>query len=78
MRNRIFDLISDYRELEKRLNIEIYNLVQIQNDPCTRIFSMMMMQSTSEYLNAQVAELQKARDELASYIAKKKAGKTNA
>ena len=39
---------------------------------------MMMMQSTSEYLNAQVAELQKARDELASYIAKKKAGKTNA
>ena len=78
VRNRIFDLISDYRELEKRLNIEIYNLVQIQNDPCTRIFSMMMMQSTSEYLNAQVAELQKARDELASYIAKKKAGKTDA
>ena len=78
VRNRIFDLISDYRELEKRLNIEIYNLVQIQNDPCTRIFSMMMMRSTSEYLNAQVTELQKARDELAAYIAKKKAGKADA
>ena len=35
-RNKCFDLISDFRELEKRLNAEISSLLSVQNDTVIR------------------------------------------
>ena len=75
VRNRIFDILTDFRDLEKRLNVETYNLVQLQNDPCTRLYTMIVQQSSSEYMKANLEELKKQKEELEAILNKRAAKK---
>lgn len=76
VRDKVFDILSDYRDLEKRLNTEVYNLMQIQNDGVSRQMAMMQMQTTPEALQSGMAELKKLTDQLGTFKAEK-AGEVN-
>ena len=39
LKDRVFDIMADYKDFEKRLNTEIYGFLQIMNDPASRILS---------------------------------------
>lgn len=60
VRDKVFDLLRDYRDLEKRLNTAIYNNLTIQNDPANRIFAKVAMDMSRESLE----ENKKALEEL--------------
>ena len=55
VRNRCFDLLSDYRDLERRMNAELFGLLTAQNDAVQRWQQMM---------RADMAELPKVLAEL--------------
>lgn len=64
LRDRCFDLLADYHDLEKRLNAEIQGMLTAQNDPVTR--QSMMTRADMERLPAlleEVRRMQEARAE---------------
>ena len=63
-RNRAFDLIGDYREMEKRLNSEIYADLQIMNDPVARLSMAMASAMTPEAVQRMTDEAAKLKDML--------------
>lgn len=52
VRDRVYALLADYKDFEKRLGAEIYSLLSVQNDICTRITQMMTMQTNPETLKS--------------------------
>lgn len=50
VRDRAYALLADYKDFEKRLGAEIYSLLSVQNDVCTRLTQMMTMQTDPEVL----------------------------
>lgn len=72
-RDKIFDLLRDYRDLEKKLNTAIYHRLEARNDPMNRMFQKLAMDTSEaaleaqkeaiEDLNRQLEELKRARDE---------------
>lgn len=73
-RNIIFDLISDYKDLEKRLNTEVYSLLQVMNDPVARAINALSTYANPTVMEDAKAELEKVRDELEAYKATKAKG----
>lgn len=67
VRDKVFDLQADYRDLEKRLNNEIYSLLQIQNDPCSRIMAMMFLQTTPDKLRGALGEMNALKEKIDEY-----------
>lgn len=57
LRDIAFDLLHDFKDLEKRLNSEIYGLLQAQNDVVSRFQLLMTAQTSPEAFAAQRAEL---------------------
>lgn len=72
MRSRAFDLLYDYRELEKMLKTEIYSMLQAMNDPVGRMVDEMGKSLTPETLQNSVSELKSVQKELS--ILKEKRG----
>ncbi len=66
--DKVFDIISDYKNLEKMLNAEIYMLLQLRNDPCDRIMSMIDMQTTPENLQNALAGMTEIRQQFENQI----------
>ena len=66
-RDKAFDLLSDYRELEKMFKTEIYSLLQAMNDPVSRMQENMAKAITPEVMQKNMAELRKVQQELANY-----------
>lgn len=64
-RNRAFDLIGDFREMEKRLNSEIYADLQIMNDPVARLAMAMASSMTPEAVQRMTDEAAKLKSMLA-------------
>lgn len=64
VRDKAHELLSDYRDLEKRLNIEVYGMLNVMNDPCTRLMAMFAMQTAPENLQRQQEELEKTKAEM--------------
>lgn len=50
VRDRAYALLADFKDFEKRLGAEIYSLLSVQNDACTRLTQMMTMQTDPEAL----------------------------
>lgn len=73
-KDKIFDMLADYRELEKMLNDEIYGLVQCMNDPITRLVASIQATATPENLKEAGDKLKAAKDEIERYAAERKAG----
>ena len=55
LQDKIYDLLADYKSLEKLLNAECYGLLPAMNDTLSRFQMMMSAQTTPEVM----AELQK-------------------
>lgn len=71
-RDRAFDLLADFRMLEKMLNTEVYSMLQVMNDPVTRFMRILEMQATPDALAAQLSELKKVQGELEAYAKRKR------
>lgn len=73
-KTKAFDMLSDYRDLEKRVNCAIYARLNQKNDPCRRLLATLMVLGSEESMNeAQMmvneaikgmAEEQRKQDEL--------------
>lgn len=57
LRDIAFDLLHDFKDLEKRLNAEIYGLLQAQNDFVSRFQLLISTQTSPEMFDKQRAEL---------------------
>lgn len=68
LRNKAFDLLADFKLLEKCLNIEAYGLLQAVNDPCTRIAEMIIRSTTPDAMAADAVALQEAAEKLQEYV----------
>lgn len=73
VRDKAFDVLSDWRDLEKRFNTEVYNMMQVMNEPVSRIMMAMQMQTTPEAMQGLKEELESVKKELDSYAVQKKA-----
>lgn len=62
-----FNLINDYKDLERRLNAEIYDTIRIMNDPATRQMTAQQIQMTPGYMENTIKELQMAQEALQMY-----------
>lgn len=72
VKDRIFDLLQDYKDLEKRLNAEVYSLCNVMNDPCHRLMLMLESQTTPESMMQAAEELKGVKEELEKYKAERK------
>lgn len=63
LRDICFDIMQDYRDLEKRVNTAIYSLLQVQNDLLVRFKVMVSMETNPANIEELLAALQKASDE---------------
>lgn len=70
LRDKVFDLLRDYRDLEKRLSVLIHNSLEIRNDPCNRLFQKILSDLSEENLKAQQAEAEKLKAEFEALKAK--------
>lgn len=61
LRDKIYDLLSDYRLLEKLLNAECYGLLPAMNDTLSRFQTMMTAQTTPEAAEATLKSLDEIR-----------------
>lgn len=73
VRDKAFDVLSDWRDLEKRFNTEVYNMMQVMNEPVSRIMMAMQMQTTPEAMQGLKEELESVKKEIDNYAAQKKA-----
>lgn len=71
VRNKVYDLLDDYREFCKFVGSEISMQLAVRNDPITRISAWLVQEIPPEFL-AKIREfLVSAKDELADYRDKK-------
>lgn len=64
LRDKVYDLLADYRLLEKLLNAECYGLLPAMNDTLSRFQMMMTMQSTPEAMEAVMTSLDEVRKDV--------------
>lgn len=71
MRNRVFDLIADYKATEKALSVAISSLCELRNDPCSRMLSTILAAIKPEAVAEAQRNLEAAAGELQAYIAER-------
>ena len=71
LRDKVFDLLRDYRDLEKRLSTAIYSALNVMNDPANRFFQKIQMDTSAEALEASKKNL----EDLMAEVEKMKAEK---
>lgn len=64
LRDMCFDIIQDYKDLEKRLNSEIYSLVQVSNEPVSRLIATMQLTMSEEALNNMIEKTKEMQEEI--------------
>lgn len=65
---KVFDMLSDFRDLEKRVNCAIYAKLNQKNDTCRRLLAALMVLGSEESMN----EAQKMLAEAVQGIAEEK------
>ena len=66
-KNTCFDMMSDYKDFEKRLNVEVYSYLNAMNDDVARQLAAMQASVTPDSMEAimeQVEKLQKIESEM--------------
>lgn len=64
-KNVCFDLLSDYRDFEKRLNVELYGKINSLNDPVARQLAAIQASTSPDSVEGileQIKELQEKRE----------------
>lgn len=62
LREKAFDLLGDYREMEKYLNSAIYSVLREMNDPVTRFMRAMGEIGSVEGINNALEAIKEAQD----------------
>lgn len=73
IKNRIADMLSDYRDFERRFKTAIQSAIRINNDSCNRILATITLLGTPEAVQEACKAAEKARAEFDEYIANRKA-----
>lgn len=68
VRDKIYDLLADYRFLERLLNAECYGLLNAMNDTVSRLQSLMSSAVTPEAIRALQEEAEKTKGEVEAYL----------
>ena len=68
LREIAFNLLSDFKDLERRLNSEINGLLSVMNDPALRQMAAMQMSMTPEAVQEAMDQLNMAKEELEEYV----------
>lgn len=63
LKNKAFDLLADYKELRKMVDMEINNLITVSNDTLGRLTATIALFTTPENLKKIAEELQKLGNE---------------
>ena len=64
VKNKVFDLLYDFKELKKLIDTEIYNLKCAHNDALERFLAGVTLLSNPENVQKMVAELQKVTEQV--------------
>lgn len=64
VRNKAYAILADYREFERVLSAEIYNILNQKNDLCVRLMGMIEMQTNPETVRTATEQLKKVAEEL--------------
>lgn len=73
LQDKVFDLLRDYKDLERRLSAAIYHGLVVENDPVNRLFLKLSMDSTPEAFEAQRKALEEVTREFEEYKRAKEA-----
>ena len=64
VKNKVFDLLYDFKELKKLIDTEIYNLKSAHNDTLERFLAGITLLSNPENIQKMVTELQKVTEQV--------------
>lgn len=67
LKDKCFNVLAEYKDVEKRLNSEIFGMLQAQNDAMSRQLAVQQMTMTPEAINAMLEGLNQAKDALEEY-----------
>ena len=73
LRDKCFDLLQDYKTLEKMLNTEAYGLIRAMNDSVSRIIAQIQASTTPESMKNAMAQLEQSKKDYEKYM--KESGK---
>lgn len=71
IRNRVYDLVDDYREFYRMLGTEINSILEAQNDPVARVAAYLSAAISPEALKGVAEALKESYGELEAYLAKR-------
>lgn len=63
LKDKVFDLLRDYSDLERRLSNAIRSGLTVMNDPANRIFQKITMDVSEQSLEAQREQLENLKEE---------------
>jgi len=61
-KNKAFDLLSDIRDLEKRINCAVYSLLQAKNDMAKRVLSVLQGMLATDAMETVIDAMKEAQD----------------
>ena len=73
LKDKVFDLLRDYSDLERRLNNAIRSGLAVMNDPTNRIFQKITMDVSEEALASQKEQLEDLKKQFAELQSDKEA-----
>ena len=68
VRDKCFDLMQDYRTLEKMVNAELYSTLQVENDPVSRLLAFLQTATTPEKMQELTRQAEAVKTEMDAYI----------
>lgn len=66
LKDKVFDLLNDFRDFKKILDTEIFNEKEVRNDPVARLSAAISIISNSENIKKMQEELEKSASEFES------------
>lgn len=72
LKNKAFDLLADYKEFRKFVDIEINNLIEVNNDTFARFIAAISIFSSPENIAKAVEELKKVSGDYTKLLEEKK------
>lgn len=66
-RDIVFDILQDYQDLCKRLNIEVYSYLQVMNDPASRLMAAINQKTTPEALQSAIQDVKNLEEQFKQY-----------
>lgn len=72
--DKCFDLLADYKLLEKMVNATVYSDLQVRNDAVLRLLADMQAKTTPEYFSSVAEQLKDVKDALTDWEEKRGEG----